>query len=61
MDMLLSTLRTHVEAMGGKLNLFVQFEDRPPVYLTGFDDEEPKSAPGHVTETNFEVPAREHW
>lgn len=57
-DMLLSTLRNHVEAMGGKLNLFVQFDDRPPVFLTGFDDEEPKSAPGRVSETEPKFPAQ---
>ena len=32
-DLLLSTLRRYVEAMGGKLNLFVEFPDRPPVLL----------------------------
>jgi DNA-binding XRE family transcriptional regulator len=33
-DMMLSTLRNHVEAMGGKLNLTVQFPDHDPVSLT---------------------------
>jgi len=30
-DMLLSTLRRYVEAMGGKLELIAQFPNRPPV------------------------------
>ncbi|MGE0715867.1 MAG: helix-turn-helix domain-containing protein [Alphaproteobacteria bacterium] len=34
-DMLLSTLRSYVEAMGGSLSLVVQFPDRDPVYLAG--------------------------
>lgn len=32
-DILLSTLRRYVEAMGGRLDLVVAFPDRPPVYL----------------------------
>ena len=35
-DLLLSTLRGYVAAMGGKLSLVVEFPDRPPVALTGF-------------------------
>jgi DNA-binding XRE family transcriptional regulator len=34
-DMLLSTLRSYVEAMGGELNLVVKFKDSPPVTLAG--------------------------
>lgn len=32
-DMLLSTLRSYVEAMGGKLELVASFPDRPPVVI----------------------------
>ena len=32
-DMLLSTLRGYVEAMGGELDLVARFPDRPPVRL----------------------------
>jgi DNA-binding XRE family transcriptional regulator len=32
-DMLLSTLRSYVEAMGGELDLIAKFPDRPPVRL----------------------------
>lgn len=37
-DLMLSTLRSYVEAMGGTLNLMVQFPDREPVALNGFKD-----------------------
>lgn len=32
-DMLLSTLRRYVEAMGGRLELVAQFPNRPPVII----------------------------
>lgn len=38
-DVLLSTLRGYVEAMGGKLDLRVQFPDREPVVLDGLTGE----------------------
>lgn len=48
-DLLLSTLRSYVEAMGGTLDLVVRFPDRAPVKLVtiGVEDEEPlaKAAP----------------
>ncbi len=34
-DMLLSTLRSYVEAMGGELDLVAKFPDRPAVRLKG--------------------------
>ena len=37
-DLLLSTLRNYVEAMGGSLRLVAEFPDQPPVMLTGFSD-----------------------
>lgn len=40
-DLLLSTLRRHIEAMGGSLFLTVKFPDRPPVVLKGLGDTEP--------------------
>jgi DNA-binding XRE family transcriptional regulator len=36
-DFLLSTLRSYIEAMGGKLRLVVEFPDRKPVTLSGLD------------------------
>ena len=44
-DLLLSTLREYVEAMGGKLSLVAEFRDRKPVLLSGIADEEPRTAP----------------
>jgi DNA-binding XRE family transcriptional regulator len=37
-DMLLSTLRSYVEAMGGELDLMAKFPDRPAVRLTALAD-----------------------
>jgi DNA-binding XRE family transcriptional regulator len=34
-DLLLSTLRSYVKAMGGELRLVAKFPDRPPVFLKG--------------------------
>jgi transcriptional regulator with XRE-family HTH domain len=43
-DLLLSTLRKTVEAMGGNLSLVAEFPDRAPVVLSGIaeDDLRPK-------------------
>jgi hypothetical protein len=38
-DLLLSTLRKTVEAMGGNLSLIAEFPDRAPVVLTGFAED----------------------
>ena len=38
-DMLLSTLRRYVEAMGGKLELVAKFHDRPPLVIDHLADE----------------------
>jgi transcriptional regulator with XRE-family HTH domain len=45
-DLLLSTLRKTVEAMGGSLSLVAEFPDREPVVLAGVADDEsrPKSS-----------------
>jgi DNA-binding transcriptional regulator YiaG len=39
-DLLLSTLRRTVEAMGGNLSLIARFPDRPPVELSGIAERE---------------------
>ncbi len=46
-DLLLSTLRKTVEAMGGNLSLVAEFPDRAPVILSGIaeDDRIQKAAP----------------
>jgi DNA-binding XRE family transcriptional regulator len=45
-DLMLSTLRKTVQAMGGNLSLVAEFPDRAPVVLSGIagDDMEPKPA-----------------
>lgn len=37
-DLLLSTLMSYIEAMGGELNLTAIFPNRPPVKISGFKD-----------------------
>ena len=37
-DLLLSTLRKTVNAMGGNLSLVAEFPDRPPVVLSGISE-----------------------
>lgn len=39
-DLLLSTLRNTVKAIGGNLSLVAEFPDRAPVILTGITDDE---------------------
>jgi len=40
-DLLLSTLRKTVKAMGGNLSLVAEFPDREPVVLSGIAEDEP--------------------
>jgi DNA-binding XRE family transcriptional regulator len=42
-DLLLSTLRKTVEAMGGHLSLVAEFPDRPPVVLAGLASDAPQT------------------
>jgi transcriptional regulator with XRE-family HTH domain len=44
-DLLISTLRGYVEAMGGRLRLVAEFPERPPVALSGLAELE--SRDGH--------------
>ncbi len=37
-DLLLSTLRSYVEAMGGSLTLVAQFQDQEPIAIGGFGE-----------------------
>ncbi len=41
-DLLLSTLRKTVEAMGGNLSLVAEFPDRAPVVLVGIAGDDPR-------------------
>jgi transcriptional regulator with XRE-family HTH domain len=44
-DLLLSTLRKTVQAMGGTLSLVAEFPDRPPVTLSSLAGDEPTPKP----------------
>ena len=44
-DLLLSTLRRTVEAMGGRLSLIARFPGRPPVELSGIAERETLDQP----------------
>lgn len=46
-DLLLSTLRKTIEAMGGNLSLVAEFPDRAPVVLSGIAEDEPKPKPAN--------------
>jgi DNA-binding XRE family transcriptional regulator len=39
-DLLLSTLRRSVKALGGNLSLVAEFPDRPPVVLSGISEDD---------------------
>lgn len=41
-DLLLSTLRSYIEAMGGRLSLIAEFPDREPISLSGLTPMETK-------------------
>src|SRR5260370_15936746 len=44
-DLMISTLRKTVEAMGGSLSLVAEFLDRDPVVLSGISAEQPEAQP----------------
>lgn len=44
-DLLLSTLRKTVEAMGGNLSLIAEFPDREPVVVSGLAEDESTGKP----------------
>jgi transcriptional regulator with XRE-family HTH domain len=56
-DMLLSTLRSYVQAMGGSLDLVARFPDRPDVSLSGlFSNDKPEDAPAQQHPRNQQHP-----
>lgn len=48
-DLYISTLRSYVEGVGGKLRLVVELPDRPPVNLTGLGEDQGKKRPKKTT------------
>jgi transcriptional regulator with XRE-family HTH domain len=55
-DLLLSTLRKTVAAMGGDLSLVVRFPDRGPVVLFGIAEDETIHEPAHRTKRQKPTP-----
>ena len=45
-DLLLSTLRSYVQAMGGELRLVAEFPNRPPVLIKGLASMDTGEKPG---------------
>ena len=56
-DLYLSTLRSYVEGLGGKLSLVVEFPDRPPVILAGLSESGP-SRPAKPAQENGKATPR---
>jgi transcriptional regulator with XRE-family HTH domain len=44
-DLMISTLRKTVEALGGRLSLVAEFPDRSPVVLSGISEDAPEPRP----------------
>lgn len=55
-DLMISTLRKIVEAMGGRLSLVAEFPDRPPVALSGIAEDEPDSKPASRKRSHAHAP-----
>jgi transcriptional regulator with XRE-family HTH domain len=51
-DLMISTLRKTVEALGGRLSLMVEFPDRAPVVLSGIAEDEPNPKPSGPRQVN---------
>ena len=51
-DLLLSTLRKTIEAMGGNLSLIAEFPDRAPVVLSGIAGDGPGPKPRRRKDTH---------
>ena len=54
-DLMISTLRKTVEAMGGTLSLVAEFPDRGPVVLPGIAEEESAQKPASRKQTHDSV------
>jgi hypothetical protein len=57
-DFLLSTLRSYVEAMGGKLRLVAEFPDRKPVAIAGLQSLGVEEKPRRRRRKAMNEPAR---
>jgi DNA-binding XRE family transcriptional regulator len=57
-DLYLSTLRSYVEGVGGKLSLIVEFPDRPPVILAGLGENAGNAAKKTKAKKKARTPAK---
>ncbi len=57
-DLYLSTLRSYVEGVGGKLSLLVEFPDRAPVILAGLGEGADSESAGKRAGKTARTPAR---
>jgi DNA-binding XRE family transcriptional regulator len=57
-DLYLSTLRSYVEGVGGKLSLVVQFPDRAPVILAGLGEGDGQESTGKAAKKTSRTPAK---
>lgn len=57
-DLYLSTLRSYVEGVGGKLSLVVEFPDRAPVILAGLGESAGREPTGKRTRKLVRTPAK---
>jgi transcriptional regulator with XRE-family HTH domain len=54
-DLLLSTLRSYVEAMGGRLTIIAEFPDHKPVVVSGLASLDTESAPRSTRDSRAHV------
>jgi DNA-binding XRE family transcriptional regulator len=59
-DLLISTLRSYVEAMGGRLRLTVEFPDKAAVSLEGLGDPDQPSPRHRLPARRMVVPVPDH-
>jgi transcriptional regulator with XRE-family HTH domain len=57
-DLYISTLRSYVEGVGGRLSLVVELPDRPPVILAGLGGDEGSKAPKKKTKSSAKPKAK---
>jgi DNA-binding transcriptional ArsR family regulator len=57
-DLYISTLRSYVEGVGGKLSLILEFPDRPPVLLAGLGETDGKKNPKKKTKNSTKSKAK---
>jgi hypothetical protein len=57
-DLYLSTLRSYVEAVGGKLSLIVEFPDRSAVTLAGFGENSGKVSKENEARKRVKTPSK---